>query len=242
MQIAVKNLQAEEVGSIELNDAIFAIEPRADILQRMVVYQLAKRRAGTHKTKSRGEVSYSTKKLFKQKGTGRARHGDRGVNIFRKGGTVHGPTPRDHSTALPKKVRALAMKMALSSKVASGKLIVLESTEIADHKTKAMAASMNALGVVNGLIIDGATVNEKFALATRNLPTVDVLPTQGLNVYDILRRDTLILTREAIAGLTTRFGNGATDETDATDDDVVSVVSGTDDQLSGGASAEGDAA
>ena len=206
MQIAVKNLAAEEVGALELNDAIFQVPVRADILHRVVVWQLAKRRAGTHKSKTRAEVVRTGAKLYKQKGTGRARHGSRRSNIFRGGGTAFGPQPRDHGFDLPKKVRALGLRCALSSKVKDGKLMVLDEAALPQPRTKELATSLGRLGLGSALVVTGGEVERNFGLAARNLPLLRVLPAHGLNVYDILHRDVLVLTRAAISSLETRFG------------------------------------
>jgi large subunit ribosomal protein L4 len=198
MQVQIRNLAAEEVGSVELADAIFGVEVRADILHRVVLWQLAKRRAGTHKVKTRAEIARTGAKLYKQKGTGRARHGSRRVNLFRGGGVTFGPVVRDHATDLPKKVRALGLKCALSSKAAEGKLVVLDEAKLAEPRTKTLAAVLDKLGWGSTLVIAGAEIERNFDLAARNLQTIDVLPAQGLNVYDILRRDTLVLTQDAV--------------------------------------------
>lgn len=205
MKATVHNLDNQPVGDIELADEIFALPVRKDLLARMVNYQLAKRRAGTHKVKTRGEVQGSTRKLYKQKGTGNARPGNLRTPIRRGGGRAHGPVVRDHAHDLPKKVRALALKVALSAKAADGRLFVLDSAAFEVAKTKALATKLSALGWNSVLVIDGAAVNEGFARAARNLPLVDVLPQQGANVYDILRRDTLVLTRDAVAALEARL-------------------------------------
>lgn len=205
MKLDVVNLQAGAAGEIELNEAIFGLEPRADILHRVVRWQRAKAQAGTHKVKTRSETSYSTKKIYRQKGTGGARHGDRNAPIFRKGGVYKGPTPRSHAFDLPKKVRALGLRMALSAKAGSGKLIVLDSTEMAEAKTSVLAKAAKELGWKKALIIDGAEVNENFARAARNLDGVDVLSSMGANVYDILRRDTLVITRAGLEALEARL-------------------------------------
>ena len=205
MKLDVVNLQAGNAGEIELNEAIFGLEPRADILHRVVRWQRAKAQAGTHKVKTRSETSYSTKKIYRQKGTGGARHGDRNAPIFRKGGVYKGPTPRSHAFDLPKKVRALGLRMALSAKAGSGKLIVLDTTEMAEAKTSVLAKAAKELGWKKALVIDGAEVNENFARAARNLDGVDVLPSMGANVYDILRRDTLVITRAGLEALEARL-------------------------------------
>ena len=205
MKADVMTLDASSAGSVELNDAVFALEPRADILQRMVRYQLSKRQAGTHKAKGRSEVSGPNKKIYKQKGTGQARHGNDKPPQFRGGGRAFGPVPRSHAHDLTKKVRALALKHALSSKVKSNALIVLDKAEIAEPKTAELRGKFSGLGLANALIVDGASLQDNFALAARNIPNVDVLPVQGINVYDILRRDKLVLTRAALEALEERF-------------------------------------
>ena len=205
MQVQVKNLAAEEVGSLELADAVFGVEVRSDILHRVVLWQLAKRRAGTHKAKTRAEIARTGAKLYKQKGTGRARHGSRRVNLFRAGGVTFGPVVRDHTIDLPKKVRALGLKCALSSKAAEGKLVVLDEAKLAEPKTKALAGALDKLGWGSTLVITGVEVERNFGLAARNLQTIDVLPAQGLNVYDILRRDTLVLTQDAVRQIEERL-------------------------------------
>ncbi|HMR31987.1 MAG TPA: 50S ribosomal protein L4 [Geminicoccaceae bacterium] len=205
MQAKVVNLAAEGVGELELSDAVFGVDVRSDILHRVVLWQLAKRRAGTHDVKNRGEIARTGAKLYKQKGTGRARHGSRRANIFKGGGRAFGPTPRDHATDLPKKVRALGLRCALSAKAKDGKLIVLDDARASEAKTKVLAGQLAGLGIASALIVTGAEVDANFGLAARNLPLVDVLPSQGANVYDILRRDTLVLTREAVRLLEERL-------------------------------------
>lgn len=205
MKTDVIKLDAAKAGSIELSDAIFGLEPRADILHRMVRYQLAKRQAGTHKVKTRSEVSYSTKKIYRQKGTGGARHGARSAPIFRGGGVYKGPTPRSHAHSLTKKFRALGLKHALSAKVAAGELVILDNADLGEGKTKALASVIKDLGWKRALVIDGAEVNENFARAARNIDGLDVLPSAGANVYDILRRDTLVLTKAAVEALEARL-------------------------------------
>ena len=197
MQVEVKNLTGETVGSTELNDDIFGVEVRKDVLQRVVVWQLAKRRAGTHKTKQRSEVRGTTAKMYKQKGTGRARHGTRRVSQFRGGGTTFGPTPRSHEFDLPKKVRKLGLKCALSSKAADGKLVVLDNAALDEPKTKMLAGHLGQLGVDSVLMVVAGEPERNLALASRNLPLVDLLSQEGANVYDMLRRDTLVLTQDA---------------------------------------------
>jgi large subunit ribosomal protein L4 len=198
MKLDVKNLDGSAAGSIDLPQEIFGVEVRKDILARMVNYQLAKRRAGTHKSKGRAEVKATSKKMYAQKGTGQARHGNKAAPQFRGGGKAFGPVVRDHAHDLPKKVRKLAMKTALSAKAGEGKLVVLETMELKDAKTSGLAAKLKKLGIGSALIVGGASVNENFARAASNLVGVDVLPQQGANVYDILRRDTLVLTRDAV--------------------------------------------
>ena len=204
MKLPVVKLDSAKAGEIELSDAVFGIsEIRSDILQRMVRYQLSKRQAGTHSTQNRDDVSVTTKKLYRQKGTGGARHGSRNAPIFVGGGVAHGPHPHSHAHALPKKVRALAMKHALSSKVKDEAVIVVDAFK--GEKTKELVAQLKKLGVSNALFIGGAEVDEKFAKAARNIPNIDVLPLAGLNVYDVLRRKTLVLSREAVEGVNARF-------------------------------------
>jgi large subunit ribosomal protein L4 len=205
MQVAVRNLAAEEVGAVELPDAIFGVEVRTDILHRVVLWQLAKRRAGTHKVKTRAEIWRTGAKLYKQKGTGRARHGSRRAPLFRGGGKAFGPKPRSHAIELPKKVRALALKHALSAKAKSDTLVVIDKCELKEAKTKELKVRFSKLGFGSVLIIDGAAVQEAFAKAARNLPGVDVLPVAGINVYDILNHDKLVLTKAAVEALEARF-------------------------------------
>lgn len=205
MKIDVKTLAAKKAGTVDLSEEVFGLEPRTDILHRMVSYQLAKRQAGTHKTKGRSEISLTGKKFVKQKGSGGARHGDRKAPQFRGGGKAFGPVVRSHAIDLPKKVRALALRHALSSKAKSDNLVILEDTKVAAPKTKALKDAFGKLGLTSALFIDGAEVNENFALAARNIPNVDVLPVQGINVYDILRREKLVLTKAAVESLEARF-------------------------------------
>ena len=205
MKADVITLDASSVGSIELSDDVFALEPRTDILQRMVRYQLAKRQAGTHKAKQRSEVNGPNKKIYKQKGTGQARHGNDKPPQFRGGGRAFGPVPRSHAHDLPKKVRALALKHALSAKAKSNAIVVLDKAELPEPKTANLRGKFDGLGLMNALIIDGASLQDNFALAARNIPNVDVLPVHGINVYDILRRDKLVLTRAAVEALEERF-------------------------------------
>ncbi len=205
MKADITTLDAKKAGTVELADEVFGLEPRADILQRMVRYQLAKRRSGTAHVKDRSEVTATTAKLYRQKGTGRARHGSRKAPLFRGGGKAFGPKPRSYAIDLPKKVRTLALKHALSSKAKSDTLVVLESCEIKDAKTKELKSRFAKLGFGSVLIVDGTDVHEAFAKAARNLPRVDVLPVQGINVYDILRHEKLVLTKAAVEALEARF-------------------------------------
>ena len=205
MKHEVTSLDAKTSGSIELDDSIFGVEVRRDLLSRVVNWQLAKRRSGTHKTKTRSEVTGTTKKAFRQKGTGRARRGNMKTNLLRGGGTAHGPSPRDHGFALPKRLRKQALKIALSAKAADGKLVVLDEAKTKSHKTKELAAKFEKLGFSSALIIEGNEFDELFARAARNIPGVDLMPQQGANVYDILRRDTLVLTKGAVEALEARL-------------------------------------
>jgi large subunit ribosomal protein L4 len=205
MKTTVKNLENKNVGEIDLIDAVFGITPRRDILTRTVNWQLAKRRSGNHKTKGISEISGTTKKPWAQKGTGRARQGSLRSPQFRKGAVIFGPVVRDHAHDLPKKVRQLGLCMALSSKQADGKLIILDAAKLDSHKTKALAEKFAKLGFVSALIIDGSNLDPNFAKAARNLPHIDVLPEQGANVYDILRRDVLVLTKNAVEQLQERL-------------------------------------
>jgi large subunit ribosomal protein L4 len=205
MKLDVINLDKKSVGSVDVADAVFGAEVRGDILQRVVRWQLAKRQAGTHKAKVISDVSGTTKKPFKQKGTGGARQGSMRAPQMRGGGVIFGPVVRSHAHSLPKKIRLLGLKSALSSKAKDGKLIILENVESKKGKTKDLAKSFKKLGWTSVLIIDGAAVDESFALAARNVKGIDVLPTQGANVYDILRRDTLVLTKAAVEKLEERL-------------------------------------
>ena len=205
MKAQVQTLDAKADGEVTLDKALFGIEPRADILQRMVNYQLAKRQAGTHKTKPRGEIAGTTKKFGRQKGGGGARHGNRKSNIFIGGGKAHGPVVRSHAIDMPKKVRALALKMALSSKQADESLVVLADAKSKDGKTADLKKQLVKLGIDNALVIDGAEVDTNFARAARNIAHIDVLPAQCINVYDILRREKLVLTKAALDSLKERF-------------------------------------
>ena len=210
MKLDVINLDGGKGGSIELSDDIFGIEDiRGDILQRMVTWQLAKRRSGNHKIQVRNEVSRTSKKMYKQKGTGGARHGSRRAAQFVGGAKAHGPVVRSHAFDLPKKVRALALRHALSSKAKAGSLIVVDNVTLADPKTAALRDQLGKIGVTHALVIAGVEVNNNFKLAARNIPNVDVLPNAGLNVYDVLRRRTLVLTKDAVDAIQARFAKEA---------------------------------
>jgi large subunit ribosomal protein L4 len=205
MKLDMIKLDGAAAGSIDLDDALFGLDPRADILHRVVRWQRARMQAGTHSTLTRAEVSYSTKKIYKQKGTGGARHGSKKAPIFRHGGVVKGPTPRSHAHDLPKKFRALGLRHALSAKAKAGELVILDSIALADAKTGNLAKMASERGWKRVLIIDGADVDANFALAARNIATIDVLPTMGANVYDILKRDTLVITKAGVAALEARL-------------------------------------
>jgi large subunit ribosomal protein L4 len=205
MQTNVTTLDAGNAGTIELNDAIYGLEPRQDLIHRMVRYQLLKRMAGTHHTQDRSEVHVTGKKMYKQKGTGSARHGDKSVPQWRGGGKAFGPKPRSHAIGLPKKVRALALRHALSAKAKAGEIVVLDAAHSADGKTQNLRDRLAKLNWGNVLIIDGATIEPTFARAARNIPNIDLLPVQGINVYDILRRRKLVLTKAAVEALEARF-------------------------------------
>ena len=204
MKLDVINLDGSSAGSLELGDDVFGLEPRADILHRVVRWQRNNAQAGTHKVKTRRETSYSTKKIYRQKGTGGARHGDRNAPIFRKGGIYKGPTPRSHGHELPKKVRKLGLKLALSAMAKSGSLVIIENAET-DGETSALAKQVKNLGWKRALVIDGAFVNEGFARAARNIEGLDVLPSVGANVFDILKRDTLVITKAGVEALEARL-------------------------------------
>jgi len=205
VKLTVRNLDNEEIGELELADEVFGLPIRRDILARVVNWQLAKRRTGTHKTKGISEIRGTTKKPYKQKGTGRARQGSLRSPQFRGGARIFGPMVRSHAFDLQKKVRRLGLKIALSAKQDEGKLVLIDAAHVGEAKTKALRARLAALGWDSVLIIDGSVVEENFVRATRNLPRVDVMPQQGANVYDILRRDTLVLTREAVRQLEARL-------------------------------------
>jgi large subunit ribosomal protein L4 len=205
MEIKIKTLAGKSAGTLTLSDDVFGLEPRADILQRMVCWQLAKRQAGTHKAKTRGEVKATSKKMYRQKGTGSARHGNKGAPQFRGGGKAFGPLARDHAIGLPKKVRALALKHALSAKAKADALVIVDNLVAKEAKTKALAAQFAGLGFSNALIVGGAEIEPAFGRAARNITGIDVLPIQGINVYDILRCDTLVLSKAAVEALQERF-------------------------------------
>src|SRR6202795_4811418 len=205
MELKVTTLEGKAAGSVQLSDEIFGLEPRKDIIARCIQWQLAKRQAGTHKTQGRADVWRTGKKMYKQKGTGGARHGSARVPQFRGGGRAFGPVVRSHAFALPKKVRALALRHALSAKAKDGGLVVWESAYIEEGKTKLLRASFEKSALKNALIIDGAEPQAKFAVAARNLPEIDVLPVQGVNVYEIMRAEKLVLTRAAVEALEARF-------------------------------------
>ena len=204
MKVSVKTLDNKAAGNITLADTVFGIEPRGDIMARVVNWQLAKRRAGTHKVKIRSEIARTGAKLFRQKGTGRARHGAASSNIFRGGGVVHGPVVRDHGHSLQKKVRALGLKSALSAKAKAGNLFIIDDLK-SDGKTAGLKTQLSALGLNNALIIGGVEVDMNFQRAANNIPHIDVLPQAGINVYDILRRDILVLTKDSVVHLEERL-------------------------------------
>jgi large subunit ribosomal protein L4 len=205
MELKMTTLEGKAAGSVTLSDEIFGLEPRKDLIHRCINWQLAKRRAGTHKVKGRAEIWRTGKKISRQKGGGTARHGSHRVNLFRGGGRSFGPVVRSHEHDLPKKVRALALRHALSAKAKDGGIIILETATVKDGKTKELRTRFGKLGLANALIIDGAQVEATFANAARNIPNIDVLPVQGINVYDILRREKLVLTRAAVDALEARF-------------------------------------
>lgn len=205
MKHDVITLDGGKAGTIDLNEALFGLEPRADVLHRVVRWQRAKAQAGTHSVLGRSEVSYSTKKIYRQKGTGGARHGSRKAPIFRKGGVYKGPTPRSHAHDLPKKFRALGLRHALSAKAKAGELVIVDSLAIAEAKATQLAKQLSNLGWKRVLIIDGASTDQNFTLAARNIEGIDVLPTIGANVYDILKRDTLVITKAGVEALEARL-------------------------------------
>jgi large subunit ribosomal protein L4 len=205
MEFNVKTLEGKDAGKVSLSDAIFGLDPREDILARMVRYQLAKKQQGTHQSLTRGEVSRTGSKMYKQKGTGRARHHSARAPQFRGGAKAHGPVSRSHAFDLPKKVRALALRHALSAKLKSEDLIVIDDLVAAEAKTKALVGTFASLGLTNALVIGGAEIDSNFKLAAQNIPNIDVLPVQGINVYDILRRGKLVLSKAAVEALEERF-------------------------------------
>lgn len=205
MKVDVIKLDGKKAGSIDLDEALFGLEPRADILHRVVRWQRAKAQAGTHSVLGKSDVSYSTKKIYRQKGTGGARHGSKKAPIFRHGGVYKGPTPRSHAHELPKKFRALGLRHALSAKAKAGALIILDQAVMAEAKTAQLAKTAKELGWKRVLIIDGAEVNENFARAAQNVEGIDVLPTMGANVYDILKRDQLVITKAGVEALEARL-------------------------------------
>lgn len=205
MKLDVIKLDGGKAGSIDLDEALFGLEPRADILHRVVRWQRAKAQAGTHSTLGKSDVSYSTKKIYRQKGTGGARHGSKKAPIFRHGGVYKGPTPRSHAHDLPKKFRALGLRHALSAKAKAGELVILDVASMTEAKTATLAKQAKELGWKRVLVIDGAEVDANFAMAARNLDNIDVLPTIGANVYDILKRDTLVITKAGVEALEARL-------------------------------------
>jgi large subunit ribosomal protein L4 len=205
MELKITTLDGNESGSVTLSDAIFGLEPRKDLIQRCINWQLSRRQAGTHKSKGRSEINRTTKKMYRQKGTGSARHGAASAPQFRGGGKAFGPVVRSHALDLPKKVRALALRHALSAKAKDGAILVVDKAAVDAAKTKALLGHFSKLGLENALIIDGAEIDANFSIAARNIPNIDVLPVQGINVYDILRRHKLVLTRAAVDALEARF-------------------------------------
>ncbi|MHC5653044.1 50S ribosomal protein L4 [Stappia sp.] len=205
MELEVKTLDGAAAGSITVSDEIFGLDPRTDLIHRVVRWQLAKRQAGTHKAKQRSEVSGTTKKFVRQKGTGGARHGNKKAPQFRGGGKAHGPVVRSHAHDLPKKIRALGLRHALSAKLKAEGLIIVEAAAADEAKTKALVSRFAKLGLKNALFVDGSELDQNFCLASRNIPAIDVLPIEGINVYDILRREKLVLTKAAVTALEERF-------------------------------------
>lgn len=205
MKANVTTLDSKAAGTVDLSDSVFGLPVRTDILNRVVKWQLAKRRAGTHKARGISEISGTTAKPWRQKGSGRARHGSRRSPQFRGGAVTFGPVPRDHSTALPKKVRKLGLRTALSSKAAEGKLVVIDEAKLDMPKTNSLVAKLSRLGWESVLVIDGPEVDANFKRAASNIPLCDVLPQQGANVYDILRREMLVLTKSAVEHLEARL-------------------------------------
>jgi large subunit ribosomal protein L4 len=205
MELTITTLEGKTAGAVTLPEAIFGLKPRPDLLQRCVNWQLSRRQAGTHKTKGRSEINRTTRKMYRQKGTGSARHGAASAPQFRGGGRAFGPVVRSHAIDLPKKVRALALRHALSAKAMDGALVVVDKASLSDAKTKGLRGQFSKLGFDNALIIDGAEIDANFRIAARNIPNIDVLPVQGINVYDILRRHKLVLTKAALDALEARF-------------------------------------
>ncbi|MGP0088543.1 MAG: 50S ribosomal protein L4 [Xanthobacteraceae bacterium] len=205
MELKVTTLDGNEAGSVTLSETIFGLEPRTDLIHRCVNWQLAKRQAGTHAVKNRADIWRTGKKMYRQKGTGGARHGSARANLFRGGGRSFGPLVRSHAIGLPKKVRALALRHALSAKAKDGAIVVVDKASVTEPKTKALLTRFAKLGLANALIIDGAEIEENFRIAARNIPNIDVLPIQGINVYDILRRQKLVLTKAGLDALEARF-------------------------------------
>jgi large subunit ribosomal protein L4 len=205
MDIKVTTLAGKSAGSLSLSDTVFGLEPRADLIQRVVLWQLAKRQQGTHQAKGRADIARTGAKMYKQKGTGRARHSSARAPQFRGGGKAHGPVARSHETAIPKKVRALGLRHALSAKAKSSDLIIVDDLKATDAKTKTLLSQFSGLGLENALVIGGAEIDGNFKNAAANIPHVDVLPVQGINVYDILRRNKLVLSKAAVEALEERF-------------------------------------
>lgn len=205
VDIKIKTLGGNDAGEIKLSEEIFGLDPREDILQRVVRWQLAKKQQGSHQAKGRADISRTGAKMYKQKGTGRARHSSARAPQFRGGGKAHGPVVRSHEHDLPKKVRALGLRHALSAKLKTSNLIIIDDLAVADAKTKALVANFATLGLNNALLIGGSELDQNFKLAASNIPNIDVLPVQGINVYDILRRHTLVLSKAAVEALEERF-------------------------------------
>lgn len=205
MDINIKTLAGKDAGTVELSDEIFGLDPREDILQRVVRWQLAKKQQGTHQAKGRADIARTGAKMYKQKGTGRARHSSARAPQFRGGGKAHGPVTRSHEHDLPKKVRALGLRHALSAKAKTSSIIIVDELKLEEAKTKSLVASLKSLGLTNALVIGGAELDANFKLAATNIPNIDVLPVQGINVYDILRRGTLVLSKAAVEALEERF-------------------------------------
>src|SRR3954447_759762 len=205
MDLKITTLGGKDAGKVELSEAIFGLDPRQDILQRVVRWELAKRQQGTHQAKGRADIARTGAKMYKQKGTGRARHSSARAPQFRGGGKAHGPVARSHEHELPKKVRALGLKLALSAKAKASSLIVVDELTLAEAKTKTLAANLAKLGLTNALVIAGAEVDENFSRAAANIRNIDVLPVQGINVHDILRRGTLVLSRAAVEAIEERL-------------------------------------